>query len=485
MSLSSALTVALSGLQTSTTAAQVIAGNISNAQTDGYTAKTINLSEIASGVSSGGVHIASYSRATNEVLSATTNTATTAAAYYGMQNNYMTQVQSILDSTGNPPALSAELSDFQAAWTSFGADPSSITQAQMIISAGESLASLVASISRQTLAMETNVKSDLATAVAELNTALNKVKSLNTDISIALANGQPIVNLQDQRDRAVTTIAQYTNVTVLDRQNGQIALYTNNGTCLLDAAAQKFSIDSDGVTILNSSGANVTSCLTGGSLQAQTDFLASTATTANGVGVLTKLKSQMQNFANLFLATTAGGGSFADAYNNAAASPGEQASSFFTATINPATGLPQLDTFQVNANLVNGTTAVKKAAASAVSDVFAATNAAITIVSLTPLTYATSSTFSAAGLTLQNHTFSNIATGILSGFQQAANTIKDQSETAKTQRDYYKNSLSNETGVNTDEELINLTNWQNSYAASAHVISTIQSMMNILQDMVG
>jgi len=39
MSLSGALSVALSGLQASTTAVQIVSGNVTNAQTEGYTKK--------------------------------------------------------------------------------------------------------------------------------------------------------------------------------------------------------------------------------------------------------------------------------------------------------------------------------------------------------------------------------------------------------------------------------------------------------------
>ncbi len=485
MSLSTALNVALSGLQTSTAVAQVLAGNIANAQTEGFTAKSVSLTEVSSGASVGGVLITGYTRATNDVLMATMNTATTNASFYETQDSYMSEVQSIMDSTGNPPALSDKLNAFQAAWTEFDANPSSPTQAQMIISAGISLANLVQSITLQTATMETSVKMDLVTSVAELNAALKTVQTLNSDISVALANNQSTVNLEDQRDAAVTIVAKYTNVTIMRRNNSQIALYTRNGCCLLDSKAQTFSVDAGGLTILNSAGQDVTSSLSGGKLQAQTDFLSPTATTANGMGVLTKMKSQMQNFANLFLATTAGGGSFADAYDNATTATGEQPNDFFTATITASTGMPQLDTFQVNPDLVSGAMTLKKAAAEAVSEIFAATNAAIAVTSVSPPVYATSSTFTAEGLTLQNQTFSGIATGILSGFQQAANIIQEQGSTSATQRDYYKTSLSNETGVNTDEELINLTNWENSYAAAAHVISTIQNMMNILREMVG
>ncbi len=485
MSLSGALTVALSGLQTSTTAAQVISGNISNSQTQGYTAKTINLEAVTSGSSTGGVELSGYSRVTNNILSATLNNATSNASFLSTQNGYMTQVQSILNSTNNPPVLSSDLSNFQAAWTQYAASPSDVTLEKTVVSTGQALASTINSIAVQTTSLQTNVQNDLSTAVQSLNTALAEVQTLNTEITSARVNKQPTVNLEDLRDQAINTISQYTNVTVMQRSNGQVALYTSSGAALVDGLAQTFSVSVDGNSILNAVGADASSSLTGGKLQATTDFLSSAASTSNGVGVITKLQSQLQNFANLFLATTAtNSGSFADTYNSAATKTGEQGNSFFTASIN-ADGLPDMTTFSVNSSLANGTTTAKTAAASGINNAFSATNLAITVVPGSPITYTTSSTFLAAGLTTQHQTYAGIATAILSGFQQAANAIQTQNTTAAAQKTYYQSSLSSQTGVNTDTELVNLTNWENSYAASAHVISTIQTMMKTLENMVG
>jgi len=479
MSLSGALSVALSGLQTSTAAVQVISGNVANAQTPGYTDKSISLAEVTNGSTLGGVQITNYNRVTNNVLSATLNSATTSASYLSTQNNYMTQVQSVLDSSNNPPALSSDLSNFQAAYTQYAASPSDTTLQQSVIAAGQSLANEINGIASQITTLQTNVENDLSTAVTGLNTDLTQVQTLNTEISTALANNQPIVNLEDQRDQAINQIAQYTNVTVLQRNNGQIALYTASGTPLLDGSADTFSVSTDGKSIVNSVGGDVSGVLTGGSLQAQTDFLSSSASTANGVGVINKMQSQLENFANMFVSTATGG--FSNTYSGTT----DPTQGFFTATIE-SNGLPDTTSFAVNANLVNGTSTLNNSTALAVSNTFNATNLAINVDnSSPPPVETTSSTFSANGLTTQNQTYSGIVTAILSGFQQAANAIKTASTTASTQKSYYQSSLSSDTGVNTDTELVNLTNWENSYAASAHVISTIQSMMITLEGIVG
>jgi flagellar hook-associated protein 1 FlgK len=478
MSLSAALSVALSGLQASTTAAQIISGNISNAKTTGYTEKTVNLSQQTTGNQLGGVVVSGYSRVSDTVLQSTYNDATSNSSYLSTQNGYMSQVQSVLDSSSNPPALSSAVANFQSAWTQFSAAPESATQQQAVIAAGQTLASTISNISTAATSLQSQVQTDLNTTISSLNTSLAQVQTLNVQIASALANSQPTGDLQDQRDVAINAVAAITNVQIMQRSNGQIALYTPGGTALVDGQAQVFSLSSSGSSIVNAVGADVSSELTGGKLQAQTDFLSTTNTSGNGAGVVTKLQSQLQNLANMFVSTATG--SFASTYNNATTNTGEQGTSFFTAST-ASNGLPDLSSFAVNSSLVSGATSVKQAAASGISNTFTATNLAI---DTTTTPASTTSTFSATGLIVKNQTFAGISNSILSGFQQAANTIQNSSATATTQQTYYQNALSAETGVNTDTELVNLTNWQNSYAASAHVISTIQSMFKTLENLI-
>lgn len=485
MSLSGALSVALSGLQASSAAVQVVSGNITNSQTEGYTSKSLTLSTIMTGAGQGGIQISGYTRATNSVLAATLNKATSNSSYLGTQSNYLSQVQAILDSTSTPPALSSNLSEFQAAWTQYASTPNDTTLRANVLASAEVLTQTINNIAEEISELDFMVKTELSTAVSSMNEALKQLQTLNTQIATALAGNQSAVDLQDKRDQVVTQIASYTTVKVMERSNGQIALYTTSGTALLDGEAQAFSVSADGRSILNASGSDVTSSLSGGSLQAQTAFLSTTVTAANGVAVTTKLKSQLQNYVNMFIATTSGGGSFADIYNAALAEAGELETSFFVASIDPD-GLPDLSSFSVNPDLVAGNAFIKAASATGVSELFDDIDIAIATVDEGggSFSYSTGNSFSSEGLSLMNQTFSGIAVAILSGFQQAANTMNTQYETAAAQQSYYKSALSGQTGVNTDSELINLTTWQNSYAASAHVISTIQRMMDILATMV-
>src|ERR1700679_3775087 len=103
MSLSSAISIALSGLQVTTAQMQLASNNIANAQTPGYSEKTATTAEVDFGGEAGGVSITGYQRATSSALTQSLNNATANASYLGTQNNYMQQVQQLLDSSDSNP----------------------------------------------------------------------------------------------------------------------------------------------------------------------------------------------------------------------------------------------------------------------------------------------------------------------------------------------------------------------------------------------
>jgi flagellar hook-associated protein 1 FlgK len=462
MSLSSALSIALSGLQVSSAQLQLASNNIANAQTAGYTEKSASITPLSLGDTGAGVSIGSYNRSTSTILTQSYNTATTSAGYLNTQNGYMGQVQSILNSNASNPGLSAALAQFSSAWTQLQSEPEDTTQQQTVIQAGQALANQISSVASQVNTLDSQIVSDTNSTITELNNDINTVYQLNQQMTVAISNNQPTGNIEDARDQAINQIAAITNVTVLQRANGQVALYTSSGSPLLDGIPSAFTYN--GTDVLSGSGQTVTNDLTGGSLQAELQFraTASTPSTANGVNVIQKLNAQLKTLTSAFTTNSAGPPqTFANAFN-----PTNVADeNFFTIDSGGDPG-----SLTVNPDLVDGTISI---------DTDNVTNVASSFASTFNFN-SSSSGLSSVG----NATYAQLGTTILSNFQAAANAISTQSTTATQQQTYYQQSLANATGVNVDNELVNLTTYQNSYAASAHVISTIAQMYNDLMSVI-
>jgi len=89
--------------------------------------------------------------------------------------------------------------------------------------------------------------------------------------------------------------------------------------------------------------------------------------------------------------------------------------------------------------------------------------------------------FGAAGtLGAAKSTFSDYASSIISGVSTRAAVASSNASTASSTLDTLESRFSSESGVNTDEESANLVVLENNYAASAKVISAVQSMFESL-----
>jgi len=77
-------------------------------------------------------------------------------------------------------------------------------------------------------------------------------------------------------------------------------------------------------------------------------------------------------------------------------------------------------------------------------------------------------------------TFAGYAASIISDVATRASNASTSSTTKATTLTTMENNLSSQSGVNSDEEMAKLTALQSSYAASAKVVSTVQSMFNSL-----
>ena len=96
-----------------------------------------------------------------------------------------------------------------------------------------------------------------------------------------------------------------------------------------------------------------------------------------------------------------------------------------------------------------------------------------------------STSFAAAGgLGATRSTFASYAAAIISGAATTATTTASKATTAETTLETLTSQFSAQSGVNTDEEAATLVTLQNNYAASAKVISTVQSMFDALMSAV-
>ena len=89
-----------------------------------------------------------------------------------------------------------------------------------------------------------------------------------------------------------------------------------------------------------------------------------------------------------------------------------------------------------------------------------------------------------SGINIQSEDYTGLASGILVEITRQGEVATRQSIRSETLRDNLYQALRDEVGVNVDEELARLTVLQNSFAATARVLSVVDELFGTLETIV-
>lgn len=240
MSISGALNNAISGLAASSRLAEVVSSNLSNALTDGYGRRSVDLSAAQVGSKGGGVRIDGISRASDPAILADRRLAD--AVLTGQKRNAaaLMRVENQLGNVDSVTGLSARFSAFERALISASGDPASQPRLTAAVSRLSDVVDSLLAATRSTQAMRQDADAAIADDVDRLNTGLRQVADLNTAILRVRTAGQDPSALLDARQRVIDDVATIVPLREVPRDNGTVALLTLGGATLLDGRAAQF-----------------------------------------------------------------------------------------------------------------------------------------------------------------------------------------------------------------------------------------------------
>jgi flagellar hook-associated protein 1 FlgK len=466
MGLDVALNYALSGLTATQAQLQVVAGNIANAQTPGYSQET--LPQFSSVSTNGGSAVVTgeIQRATDKGLQTAVLGQTTLSGAAATLNTYQQQVQNLLGQVNSGNTIADALNNFTGAVQTAAATPQDPLAQLGAVNAGQQLASQLNNLSSGVQALRQNADTQIATDVGTLNTQLGSIAQLNTQISQLHALGQPTASLEDHRDQALTQIAKLIGVQSYTRSDGTMVVMSASGNTLVDGGnARKFGYTAAGnvtaaapLSPLTLDGTDVT----GGTTTGEIGSLLQLRDTA-----LPGLTSQLNQFTNnLFnLTSTANLGT-----TNSGLGATNDANHFFAA-VDTTNGVDNAATIQVNPSLSANPALLNTNAGAPDPTITASLSANLQ----SAAGFAAAGTLPATNTTLGAYVGQVIGNAATTA-AAATSKANDQSALLTQMQGQY----SSQTGVNLDTELSTLVVYQNAYSASARVISTIQSMFQAL-----
>ncbi|WP_266171291.1 flagellar hook-associated protein FlgK [Dyella subtropica] len=273
------LSTAVSGLNAAQVALNTVGNNISNTNTDGYSRQIVQ--QVESVTQPGpqytigtGVDVVSVQRAYSDYLTqavwSNNSSLQRATAYNGLAGS----LNSLLSNGGD---LQGSLDGLYGGFSAVANTPGVSSTRQALLGSASALTTVFNTLGQQLASQQSQVNGKIGSTVQSINSAASSIADLNARIAQSGTTGVPN-NLLDQRDAMVKTLSGYLGVSSYNQPDGTVSVYSSNGQALVVGgksyalSTARDAYDTNRTNVLDSSGTDVTSKISGGSLGALLDF---------------------------------------------------------------------------------------------------------------------------------------------------------------------------------------------------------------------
>src|ERR1044071_227859 len=464
MGILSTLSIAAQALKAQQLAIQTTGHNLANSATPGYSRQRVDLVSaiptFQGGVFVGqGVDVQAITRVVDRFAEAELLSQNSDVGYSEAESQALHRLQAVFAVTGG---MNGALSDFITAFSDLTNNPAGMTERIAAVAKANALGDSIALTRQNLTSLQQNIDQDLQNSLARLNVVLPQIAELNKQIALGEASGDSANDFRDKRQVLLQEVTKLTGATAREDETGQVTVAVDG--LLLVRGARSASFQSNN---FNAAGFHqVTYVSPDGNA-----FDATTLITEGKIGATVNARDhQVQNvidgldqFAKALVDTINTQHALGFDLNGAA---GGDFFAPIATTAGAAADVKVADPVAADPRLI---------AAAASADALPGDNRnALALVGLRSANVA-----ALGGQTLEN------------GFLSLIGTVGSQVESAQARFDFQQDLLSqtqarreSTSGVNIDEEMIKLIQFQRAFEASSLLVRTGDSMYQSLLEMV-
>lgn len=247
MTISGSLSAALSGLSAVSRAAETVSSNISNAMTEGYGKRDVQLSSQALGGTGIGVRVVGVSRAGDPVLIGDRRISEAELGQASTRFDFLAAIETAIGTPDNPGSLTGRMTSLEASMIQAASRPDSEARLQSVVAIANGVATHLNSISDQVQGGRMLADRAISVSVEQLNANLQKISEINGRIGQFRGGSNDPSALIDQRQMLIDQISDLVPLREVPRDNGMVALFTPGGAILLDGKAAEIGFTPVGV----------------------------------------------------------------------------------------------------------------------------------------------------------------------------------------------------------------------------------------------
>lgn len=244
MSITSAFSNALTGLNAVSRAAEVVSSNVSNAMTEGYARREIDLSSQIIGSSGAGVTVTGISRDTDPVIIAERRIADGEVGLGEARSDFLETYTSAMGQADEESSITGQLITLETSLIEAASRPESEANLTEVLQSAQDLANTINAAADTLTDARMSADADIGSTVESLNMYLQQVVDLNVAIQKSVSTGNDPNSLMDQRQTIIDQISEIVPVKEIAQDNNMVGLYTTGGAVLVDSSAAVFGFTS-------------------------------------------------------------------------------------------------------------------------------------------------------------------------------------------------------------------------------------------------
>lgn len=226
-----ALGVGLNTLMSHQAGIQVTGNNIANVNTEGFHRQEVIVK--ARGQGTYGIEVSQIRRSTDEYLSRRLHAQEGSLGHANARAAGLQSIEAIMGDSGEF-GLSATLDRFYSSWRELSVFPQESSQRGETVNATESLVNVVHRIDAALENAQLDANTELAQSVDEINTLIDDVARLNTEIIENEAYGEEANALRDDRDMAARDLGELMGATSHFDTDGYLTIQLGGGVNLVN-----------------------------------------------------------------------------------------------------------------------------------------------------------------------------------------------------------------------------------------------------------
>ena len=465
------LNIGVKGMTAAQTALQTTSHNVSNMNTPGYSRQRVNI-EAANpyslpgvGQLGTGVRMSGVVRVVDDYVTKQIQDESSSYSRYATKSDALAQLEMVFDEPSET-GLSNRLSRVYSAWNYLGANPELATAKTMVSQESQTLTDTFSQMANQLEGLEGDTLHTIDKNVLDFNEKIEQLSTLNKQIFNVVIKGQSPNDLLDQRDRLTTDLAIIADVEITYDKFQGVSLKLDGSDLLKGETINKLAVksgDSKGqIAVLDAEGNEQAISVKNGSIKGAQEALV----------IVQDKKVELNQLAY----------SFATAVNTV------HGKEFFTVSQTDAA-----KTIKVNAaimadtSLINAGHDLEKVVSGDGSRATAISALATTNLNYFQADFAAEYSKETMRFTPQssgtttNGAYNNMITSVGIIKQQADNVVASQAEVLGFLEDR-RGSIS---GVNMNEEVVDMMKFQSAFQANARIISVIDEMLDTLINRTG